>query len=374
MSKKRVGITGQNGFIGQALFNFIGLYPNDFEIIQFEREFFEDEDKLIKFVGNCDVIVHLAALNRHEDSNVIYNTNILLIQKLIFSLEKSKSKAHVFFSSSIQEERDNLFGRSKKEGRLLLSNWAKKSGALFTGMIIPNVYGPFGIPYYNSFIATFSHQLTHDEDCIIEVDGQVKLIYVFELVKIIINQIFLNEGKSSLKISHTSKYKVSEILSILTSYRDIYFKHGIIPKLNSPFEINLFNSFRSYIDLKKYFPIKLDINKDFRGSFVEVIKLNSGGQVSFSTTASGVTRGNHYHTRKIERFSVIRGEALIQMRKVNSSEVIDFYLDGNGSSYVDIPIWYIHNITNIGDDILYTIFWINEFYLENDPDTYYEKV
>jgi UDP-2-acetamido-2,6-beta-L-arabino-hexul-4-ose reductase len=374
MSKKRVGITGQQGFIGQALFNTLGLYPNEFEQIQYEREFFEDQAKLEKFVSECDVIVHLAAMNRHHDPEVIYETNISLVQKLINALEKSKSKAHVLFSSSSQEERDNLYGRSKREGRELLSNWASKSEALFTGMIIPNVFGPFGNPYYNSFIATFSHQLTHGEQPKIDLDGQVKLIYVHELIDVFLQEIRSKTGKSLLNIPHSSEHKVSEILEILERYKVQYFENGIIPELNSPFQVNLFNTFRSYINHKNHFPVKYIKNTDPRGSFVEIIRLNVGGQVSFSTTVPGITRGNHYHTRKIERFSVIRGKALIQLRKIGTSEVLDFYLDGNEPSYVDMPIWYTHNIKNIGQEELYTNFWINEFYDVNDPDTYFEDV
>ncbi len=374
MSKKRVGITGQQGFIGQALFNTLGLYPDEFERIQFEREFFEEQAKLEKFVIECDVIVHLAAMNRHHDPEVIYETNISLVQKIINALEKTKSKAHVLFSSSSQEERDNLYGRSKREGRELLSNWAKKSKALFTGIIIPNVFGPFGNPYYNSFIATFSHQLTHGEQPKIDVDGQVKLIYVYELISIFLQEIKSKTEKALLNIPHSSEHKVSEILGILEKYKDQYFENGIIPELNSPFEVNLFNTFRTYINHKKHFPVKYLKNTDSRGSFVEIIRLNVGGQVSFSTTVPGITRGNHYHTRKIERFSVIKGKALIQLRKIGTSDVLDFYLDGDEPSYVDMPIWYTHNIKNIGEEELYTIFWINEFYDANDPDTYFEIV
>ena len=374
MSKRRVGITGQQGFIGQALFNTFGLYPNEFDRIHFEREFFEDQVKLEKFVSECDVIVHLAAVNRHHEPGVIYKTNISLVQKLINALEKTESKAHVLFSSSSQEEKDNLYGHSKKEGRELLSSWASKSEALFTGMIIPNVFGPFGKPYYNSFIATFSHQLTHGEQPKIDVDGQVKLIYVNELIDVFLREIRSKKGKSLLNIPHSSEQNVTEILKILERYKVQYFENGIIPELRNSFEVNLFNIFRSYIDYKNHFPVKYVENKDSRGTFVEIIRMKVGGQVSFSTTVPGITRGNHYHTRKIERFSVIKGKALIQLRKIGTSEVLDFYLDGNAPSYVDMPIWYTHNITNIGDEELYTFFWINEFYDTNHPDTYFENV
>lgn len=374
MSKKKVGITGQQGFIGQALFNTLGLYPGEFERVQFEREFFENQSKLEKFVGQCDVIIHLAAMNRHHDPEVIYETNISLVQKLINAFEKSKSKAHVIYSSSSQEKRDNIYGRSKREGRELLSAWAIKSETLFTGMIIPNVFGPFVNPYYNSFIATFSHQLTHGKQPKIDVDGQVKLIYVHELIHVFLQEIRSETGKSQLIIPHSSEHKVSEILEILVRFKVQYFENGIIPELNSPFEVNLFNTFRSYINHKNHFPVKYVKNTDPRGSFVEIIRLNVGGQLSFSTTVPGITRGNHYHTRKIERFSVTKGKALIQLRKIGTTEVLDFYLDGDEPSYVDMPIWYTHNIKNIGEEELYTIFWINEFYDVNDPDTYFETV
>ncbi|GAB1462408.1 polysaccharide biosynthesis C-terminal domain-containing protein [Pedobacter sp.] len=372
--KLKVGITGQEGFVGQHLYNTLGLFPEEFERIPYHIDYFKDEEKLAAFVGQCDVIVHLAAMNRHNDPEVLYNTNINLVKQLIGALEKSNSKAHILFSSSSQEERDNLYGKSKKEGRELLTDWAAKAGGKFTGLVIPNVFGPFGHPYYNSFIATFSHQLTHNEQPKIEVDGEVKLIYVGELVEVILNEIRSKVGNPLFALPHTSINKVSEILALLETYKEQYFLSGIIPQLNSKFELNLFNTFRCYIDIKEHNPVKFVQHTDPRGAFVEIIRLNVGGQVSFSTTVPGITRGNHYHTRKIERFAVIKGKALIQLRKIGTNEVLDFYLDGDEPAFVDMPIWYTHNIKNIGTEDLYTNFWINEFYDPADADTYFEEV
>lgn len=369
----RIGITGQEGFVGRHLYNTLGLFPDEFTRIDFKKDLADDQ-ALDAFVSGCDVVVHLAAMNRHEDPQVIYNTNIDLVKKLIASLVRTGSNPHVLMSSSSQEERDNLYGQSKKEGRELLSDWATKAGALFTGLIIPNVFGPFGMPMYNSVVATFSHLVANGGSPKIDVDGELKLIYVGELVSEILNIIRTKTNEPVYTMAHTSEAKVSEILRLLNKYKEVYQDKGEIPAINNTFELNLFNTYRCYIDIKNYFPVKFTQHTDPRGTFVEVIRLGVGGQVSFSTTVPGITRGNHYHTRKIERFAVIKGKALIQLRQIGTDEVLDFYLDGDEPAYVDMPIWYTHNIKNIGDEVLYTNFWINEFFDPNDPDTYFENV
>ena len=393
----RIGITGQPGFVGTHLYNFLG-FQEGVKRVPFKDAFFDSEKALQNFVKQCDVIVHLAAMNRHPDPQILYETNINLVKKLISTCEATQSTPHILFSSSTQEERDNLYGKSKSEGRKLLEAWAERNNAHFTGLIIPNVFGPFGKPYYNSFIATFCHQLTHGEQPRIDVDGAVKLIYVGELVQEFWKQIKrtqitqmrqmgtdneISEDQSNprhprsiirYEVPHTSEVKVSTVLDLLDGYKENYFGKGIIPNLDNAFEKNLFNTFLCYIDHKTFFPFHLTKHADERGSFVETVKLNSGGQVSFSTTVPGVTRGNHFHTRKAERFAVIKGKARIQLRKIGTEEVLNFELDGENPGFVDMPVWYTHNITNTGDEELYTIFWINEHYHPEDSDTYYENV
>jgi len=378
----KIGITGQAGFMGTHLFNYLKL-KEGVELIPFKDEFFSSKETLENFVKKCDAIVHLAAMNRHEDQNVIYDTNIKLVNDLVSACENTNSTPHILMSSSTQEIRDNLYGKSKKEGRELLENWAKKNNAYFTGMIIPNVFGPFGQPYYNSVIATFCYQLTHGEEPKIEVDGELKLIYINELVEEFWIKIQQTNHKSQItnhhstveryEVPHTSVNKVSEILEILKSYKKVYFDDGIIPKINNSFELALFNTFRCYFPNDK-FPFFLKKNTDNRGSFVEIIRTNVPGQYSYSTTKPGITRGDHYHTRKIERFAVISGKARIELRRIGTNEVVTYYLTGENPSFVDMPIWTTHNITNIGDDDLFTLFWINEPYDPNDPDTFYEPV
>lgn len=370
----KIGITGRSGFIGKHLYNFLGLFPEEFERIDFQRAYFDDEELLNAFVSKCDVIVHLAALNRHNDHRIIYQLNLLLVRKLVNALNKVNSKAHLLFSSSTQEENNNLYGKSKKDGRILFLEWAKQSGGRFTGLVIPNVFGPFAHPNYNSVVATFCHKLSHQETPVVEVDSELKLIYVGELVDIIVNEIRINVSGEIVLINPTYRSKVSAILALLQKFKYQYQDKGMIPDLNNIFETNLFNTFRCFMNVQDYFPVKFTQYKDPRGAFVEIIRLNNGGQVSFSTTLPGITRGNHFHTRKIERFAVIKGKARIQLRQIGTGKVLEFYLDGEEPAYVDMPIWYTHNIKNIGHEELYTVFWINEFYDQNSPDTYFENV
>lgn len=370
----RIGITGQLGFIGTHLYNYFGLKSDIIIRIPCYDEFFDDEGKLNDFVRQCDIIIHLAALNRHYDPQIIYDTNVNLIDKLIVAMEVTKSTPHVIFSSSTQEERDNMFGRSKREGRKRLLEWATRNKALFTGLIIPNVYGPFGKPFYNSVVATFCHQLTHGEKPVIEVDAAIKLIYIGELTEIIWDIILEEKAEHEFKVPHFAEKKVSEIYRVIGQFADQYLLHGIIPEINDCFEYNLFNTFMTYNAIQSFYPVQLKMNKDNRGSFVELMKTYRGGQFSFSTTKPSITRGNHYHTRKIERFAVIKGKAIIRLRRVGDKKILEFNLDGETPAYVDIPIWYTHNIINTGKDELFTVFWINEFFNADDPDTFYEEV
>lgn len=366
----KIGITGQAGFVGTHLYNHLGLEPEKYERVPFEDAYFDEMPKLRDFVSKCDVIVHLAAMNRHESEQVVYDTNIRLNRTLVEAMEAEKVTPHVIFSSSTQEERDNLYGKSKREGRKMIEEWARKTGAPFSGLVVPNVFGEFSRPNYNTFIATFAHKLINGEQPSILTDGNVKLIYVASLCRFIISR-FEEKGIRKVEVPWDFEKKVSEILALFGNYKTLYFEQGFIPHLKDRNEVNLFNTFRSYIPPRC---TKLVKHADERGVFVETIKLGVGGQVSFSTTVPGVTRGNHYHTRKIERFTVIKGKALIRLRKIGSGEIFDFYLDGTEPAYVDMPVWYTHSIENIGEEELYTQFWINEWYDPADGDTYFETV
>ena len=375
IKKSKIGITGNNGFIGNHLINTIKYKYKFFKIIEFKKSYFKDKKKLESFVQNCDVIFHLAGVNRHEDEKIIYKTNVDLANKIIDACASTNSKPHIIFSSSTQVKLDNAYGKSKKIANEIFFKWAIKAKAKYSNLIIPNVFGPFCKPNYNSVVATFCSQLTNKDKPVIKNDSKLFLIYVGNLVEFMIKLIYKkSQIDESIHIPYDKEIKVSKLLKLLSSFNSSYYNMGIIPNLEKDFEKNLFNTFFSYINHKDFFPFNLKKHSDSRGSFVETVKLHTAGQVSFSTSFPNVVRGNHFHTRKFERFAVISGKAKIDLRRIGSNEILSFFMDGSNPSFVDMPIWYTHNISNIGDDTLYTIFWINEFYNDSDPDTFFENV
>lgn len=367
----KVGITGQAGFIGSHLAYNLRLETDEIELIPFSREYFQDKDKLKKFTSQCDCIVHLAAMNRGEPGELL-ECNTGLVNDLIAALEEQAHMPHVIFSSSIQESNDSVYGVSKRQGSDLFREWSAKSGGKFTGLLIENVFGAFGTPFYNSVVATFCHQLTHDQEPEIKVDASLSLIYVDDLADDIRKVILGDDVFSGDKRSVTVR-KVSEVLARCVEFRDSYLRDHIVPKLIDEFDIALFNTFRSYLDYN-HFPVNLQMHSDERGWLFEVIKSHSGGQSFYSMTKPGVTRGNHFHTRKVERFCVVQGEAIIRLRKLDTDKIIEYSVSGKNPAFIDIPIFHTHNITNTGDSELLTLFWSNEIYNPDDSDTYFEEV
>ena len=374
----KIGITGKSGFLGTHLFNYLGLFSEKYTLVPFNKFFFTDESLLKEFVSQCDIIVHFAALSRHPEPNVVYETNIKLVKKLISAMESENVTPHVLFSSSIQEESDNEYGNSKLLGRQLFEQWASRNNSNFTGMLFPNVYGPFGKPNYVSFIATFCYKLIHNETPEVFVDSSVKLIYVGNLVRHIINKIdSVDICKESQVDCHSVPFdcvmKVTEVLQLLKFFKNSYLDQDIMPKLLNDNDLNLFNTFHSYINHRKYFPRRLIQHSESKGCLIEV-NLGVDGQLSTLKKSEEILIGNNFHTQKIKRFTVINGNARLQTRRIGADEVLSFYLKGEESSYVDIPIWHTHNISNVGNEKLEAQFEINENYNPNQVDTYFESV
>jgi len=249
----KVGITGQSGFIGTHLYNFLGTKAN-VSRISFLNEYFTSEIEMNSFVKKCDVIIHLAAMNRHGNPQLIYDTNINLVKSLIKACEDTQSKPYIIFSSSIHEKGDNFYGRSKMEGRSLFESWAKRNKTSYSGFIIPNVYGPFGKSFYNSVVSTFCYQLTHGQAPKIHIDNIVHLIYINSLIELIYQKIeykdqFIvpnNFNIETVLIPYDKAIKVSILLKKLEQYKESYLENGCLPSLFTLFDFNLFNTFLYY--------------------------------------------------------------------------------------------------------------------------------
>jgi UDP-2-acetamido-2,6-beta-L-arabino-hexul-4-ose reductase len=367
----RIVISGHTGFVGGHLLRNLNLHFPNYNLILLNKEDFRSENFNNK-IQNEDFIYHLAGVNRAETDKEVYTSNNEINSSLLEHLEKINFQGKLYFSSSLQENSDSLYGKAKKTAREDFERLSKKLRFTFYSSLTPNVFGPFCKPFYNSFIATFSHQLLNNQVPTIINDNTVKLIYIDDYISSLLE---LLKGKiESIKFNLLTEIKVSEVLEKLNLFYMNYIQENKIPNLESKLDKELFNTFRSHLNQKEFFPRSYQLHSDERGSFIELSKALSMGQSSYSTTNSGITRGNHFHTRKVERFSVIKGKAKIQLRKYLTDEIISFELDGDSPSYVDMPIWYTHNITNIGEEELLTFFWINEPYDQIDPDTYPEIV
>ena len=363
----RIGVTGAAGLLGTHVRAYLhGLA--DIEVRAANRQTF-DSRGLTEFVDRCDVILHLAGMNRGEDS-LVARTNLDLTRQLIMTLEECGSRAHVLFSSSTHVKRDTAYGTSKREAAALLSDWAKRSGGKFTNVILPGVFGEDGRPYYNSVVSTFCHQLAGGETPTPHADSPTEQIHAQEVARRF--ETLLREGTVGDVWIHGQAMTVCSLLDTLSEMRDLYAQH-IIPDLREDIRRDLFNTYRSYL-YPEHYPVVLTLHTDPRGSLFEAVKSPNGGQSFISTTHPGITRGNHYHTRKVERFLVTGGEAEIKLRHVFGSTIQTFRVSGEQPSYVDIPTLHIHNITNVGEGILTTLFWTHELFDPAQPDTVAEPV
>jgi UDP-2-acetamido-2,6-beta-L-arabino-hexul-4-ose reductase len=374
MSRIRLGITGESGFIGSFVRLRAGQRAETITCIPCKDAWFDDESLLDAFVSQCDTIVHLAAMNRASgDPEEIYDTNMRLVRALRDAMLRRPGVGHIVFASSLQEERDNPYGRSKRDGRFVLEEWAREAGSVCSSIVIPNVFGPYCRPHYNSVIATFSHQLVHRETPRIDIDAEIPFLHVWDLAVRIIEVVEQGRWSPDLNPFTPSVRSVSSLLATLQEFAAVYLGEGRIPPLPDPFSVALFNTFRSYIPVEQriFEPVA---REDPRGYLIEILKTGTGGQVFFSRTEPGITRGNHYHTRKIERFCVVAGEAVIRTRRIGRSEINTYNVSGEAPKYLDMPVFCTHSIENVADVPLLTLFWSNEVFDPVDADTYFEPV
>lgn len=366
----KVGLTGSSGFLGWHLRAFLKHTP-DIEIVPIDRALYEDADALARTVVTCDVLVHLAGGRFFGEGEDEYEINMDLTRKLIEALTSSTTTIPVFFASSASIQKDTPYGRAKRDASELWRAWGASSGAHISIQVITNLFGEFAQPHHHTVSATFCEQLANDEPSTIQGDGVVEFVHAREVAKHIA-EFIVNPRTVDEEWIHGTNISVPELYERLKGYRDSY-RAGVFPELNSVFEKQLFNML--YVAMfERMMPMPVTLNTDERGSLVEAVRSLSAGQSFFSTTKPGYIRGEHYHTRKIERFMVVQGEATIKLRKLFDDRILTYKVSGEHPVYIDMPTYYTHNIENTGSGELTTLFWTNELYTKEDPDTIPEKV
>ena len=369
---KVIGVTGPRGFIGGYLVRRLGC-DEGVQIRVADRAVFADKARLDHFVAQCDVICHVAGVNRGDERS-IYDGNTSLAQDLVAAMKRTGARGHVVFASSTQRDQDNAYGRSKKEAEECLRAAGMELEFPVTVLVIPNVYGPGCKPFYNSVVATFCHQLAKGKTPTLVDDKEVRFLHVNEVVDKFVEAIESPSREVTVKtIEPAASIKVSQLLDTLKGFQRAFFSDGIVPDQADALNAGLYSTFLSYVDLDDH-RHRPPVWQDERGILFEIIKLANGGQVFFSTTKPGVIRGDHFHTRKFEWFCVLKGQAVIRLRHVQSQEIREFPVSGDQPEFISIPALYTHHIENVGDEDLLTMFWCNEIFSADDPDTFREKV
>jgi len=357
-----VAMTGAGGFLGWHTRAFLHS-TGEHDVRAFRSGDAFDPEVAAAAVSGADKLLLLAGVNRGTDAEV-HDGNVLFAEQAASVLQGvAVPPALVVFANSNQVGNGSVYARAKAAAADIVRRAAESVGASFVDLRLPNLFGEHGRPFYNSVTATFCHLLSRGEIPTVEVDRELTLLHAQHAAEALVAGRESDELASDVHIS-----TVSALLATLTRYSKAYAK-GDVPAFTSTFERDLFNTYRSFaFEVSQTLPLVQ--NTDERGSFTEVIRSHGGsGQTSFSTTVPGVTRGQHYHRRKMERFTVLAGSGEIRLRRLFSDDVVTVRVDGSTPTSVDMPTFWAHSITNTGDGVLYTMFWSNEIFDPASPDT-----
>lgn len=365
-------VTGSKGFIGKNLI--IELKNQGYsEILEYDLDSsLEDLDAYTKM---CDFVFHLAGVNRPKEEKEFIEGNFGLTSTLLDLLKKHKNKSTIMLSSSIQADRDNLYGISKKMGEELLFNYGNDVGADILVYRFPNVFGKWCKPNYNSAVATFSHNIANNIPINVnDPNVEMNLIYIDDLVSELISGLKGNPNQkgSYCYVEPVHTVKLGEIVDLLYGFKESRLNKEI-PNTKDPFTKKLYANYLSYLPVDQ-FSYELKMNVDHRGSFTEFLKSDDRGQVSINISKPGIVKGNHWHHTKNEKFLVVSGNGVIRFRKVDETKIIEYFVSGDKLEVVDIPPGYTHNIKNLGNTDMVTVMWANEKFDPNRPDTYFVEV
>lgn len=371
----KVLITGSNGFIGKNLKLFL-KERKDIEIICFNKE--HDIYFLEETISKVDFIFHLAGVNRSKNITDFQSCNADLTKTLCNIIRKVNYKKSIVYTSSIQANSDTPYGISKKKAEDLLIDLNKELLNPVYIFRLPNIFGKWSKPNYNSVVATFCHNIIRE--ITIKIDDENKLlelIHIDEVIKKFIQLLDAPEKKrKSFKgfeqISKSYKIKVGALAKQFYAFKSMS-KSKILEKVGTGLTRALYSTYVSFLPPEK-FSYTVSKNVDSRGIFTEILKTNNHGQFSFFTTLPGITRGNHYHHSKTEKFLVIKGKACFKFFNMETNDKYELSVNSDKLEMVEtIPGW-SHSITNIGDDEMITILWSNEIYNPLNPDTFHYRI
>lgn len=368
----KILVTGSKGFIGK---NLIAELKNRKYTDIFEYDMDTNPSLLEEYCKEADFVFHLAGVNRPQNQSEFMEGNFGFTSTLLATLSEYNNNCPIMISSSIQAELDNPYGESKKAGEDLLFRYGKETGAKVLVYRFPNVFGKWCRPNYNSAVATFCHNIAHDLPVTVNNPSVVmNLVYINDVVEELINALICKENRlgdfCEVPVVHT--VTLGEIVDLIYSFKKSREERSI-PDMFDAFTKKLYSTYLSYLPKDK-FSYELKMNVDNRGSFTEFIRTPERGQVSVNISKSGITKGNHWHHTKNEKFLVVSGKGVIRFRKIDSDEVIKYFVSGDKMEVVDIPTGYTHNIENLGDTDMVTVMWANESFDPGRPDTYFLEV
>lgn len=370
---KTVLVTGSKGFIGKNLLEALSR-QKDSKIIGFDAE--DDIVSINPFLQDIDVVYHLAGVNRPENVQEFEKGNTGLTQKIVSLIADCDKKPTIVMSSSVQANLDNPYGISKRKAEDILIDYGKRTGAPVYIYRLTNVFGKWSRPNYNSVVATFCYNISRGFDInISDRNKELELVYIDDVVAAFMD-ILNNEQKLNtsqyMTVKPTYMVTLGGLVDKIYQLRDVRETH-VVPDLSDDFMKCLYATYLSYLD-KREFSYNLDVKTDNRGCLAELIKSENFGQIFVSKTHAGIIRGNHYHNTKIEKFCVLQGKAVIKFRHIVTNEIISYHVSGEQFEVVDIPPGYTHSIENLSEGEMIVLFWADQIFNPQRPDTYYCKV
>lgn len=364
-------VTGARGFVGKNLCLALRR-REEVSLVAYDLENTSDDLRLA--LSQADMVFHLAGINRPMDDAEYTSGNAGFTHEICAILESLHRAPKIVLTSSTQAELDNPYGTSKRGAEEVLREFAAHTGAVCVVYRLTNLFGKWCRPNYNSVTATFCYNIAHDLP--IEISNpsrHLDLTYIDDVVAAFIQE--LSDGKTGFRYAEPLRaYRVTlgELAQTVRTFHAIR-KSLRLPDFANPFIRNLYATYVSYLDGADC-GYTLDIKIDQRGSLAEFIKGEGFGQIFVSRTNPGITRGNHYHHTKTEKFLVVQGQAVIRLRHIHGDELIEHRVRGEDYRVVDIPPGFIHSITNVGQDEVVTLFWADEVFDPGRPDTFYEEI